>query len=174
MKKTRKILVSVLLILAIVSTVFALTACKKGDANQKSVTLIVTATALETTVKGDFGEKTYLEAKEVLIEKEYKTDKAYLKDLIDLAVADKELSFSYQQSYGYVNSYTVGDKDFANNQDANTYVMTYTSVSDINYLMPGFSIVIKDVTYNSNGYGIEKMPLMDGQKYIITYQHINY
>lgn len=166
MKKGRKILVVSLMLIAIVVSLFAFTACKdKVNPNEKTVKLIVTSLAADTTV----GDQTYLEAKTVLLEKTYKTDKLYLKDLLDIAKDDKDIDFSYSANDGFVASYTVSDTIYPKGE-SNAYVMLYTSVTETEYVTAGFHIVVENTKYNSCGLGITEMPLIDGETYILTYQ----
>lgn len=170
MKKCAKKVLPILLIAALVLAIFSLTACKKEeDLTEKTVTLMITGLAANVTVGEGFDAKTYLEAKDVFVTKEYTLNGAYLVDLLNLAKDDKDINFTYKvNETGFVTEYEVKDK--VSSLTVGGTPMFYTSDTKIDNISPGFNVVIKGTQYNTNGEGINTMPLVDGETYIITYQ----
>lgn len=169
MKKGRKILVVSLMLIAIVVSLFAFTACKdKVNPNEKTVTFIVVD---EPEKVEDPYNPSYQSTNTVLFEKVYTTEKSYLIDLLNLAKDDKDTDFTFyssQSQFGTsLDGFKVGDKEFKDREGY--FVAQYTSLVELQYIMPGHNLFVKKVQYNSNGYGVDQMPLVDGATYVIAY-----
>lgn len=68
-----------------------------------------------------------------------------------------------------VNSFTVNGITYGN-WNKGAYVMTYTSLTDAEYIsvFEGSELVIEGITYNACGLGVDAMPIVEGATYVFT------
>lgn len=174
MKRTRKTLVVALLLVVMLTAVFAFTACNKAKSGEKTVTLVVTAE--ETMVKVEGGTD-YKTSKTVLLKHTVKTEKGFLIDLME--IVSKETDFDYKVSAsGMLEEYSVNKTVYKTETETvlgkavgGAYPALYTSLTLLEYILIDqyiTEIVIEGKVNKPCGKGVKEMPLVDGATYFIA------
>lgn len=150
MKKYVKIVVLILLAAALLS-VFAACGDKEEDSGEAACKIILAD-----------------KDKNILFQKEYKTESKYLEGLLEelSLVAEDKVSFGIEESaYGpMIVSFSYDGTVYGGEE--NSFIGIYTSITAIEYVDLAWNTVIGEITYNAAGYGISQMPIIDGETYV--------